>query len=135
MPGLLADVNAEGPLGALLAVCRAGGWHDLWQDIGVTVYTFADLGLDRDVPDRELWRTCQHRGIMLVTGNRHRDDPDSLQATIATETRPGSLPVLTLADPNRVMVDRAYAERAAVRMMEILTDLDQNRGTGRLWLP
>ena len=38
-------------------------------------------------------------------------------------------------EPGGIASERAHAEDAAVRLMEILIDLEANRGTGRLWLP
>jgi hypothetical protein len=45
------------------------------------------------------------------------------------------LPVLTLADQDRVLRDRSYAGVVAERLLEILFDLDNLRGSGRLYLP
>jgi hypothetical protein len=81
-----------------------------------------------------LWRFCQSQGCVLLTSNRNRRGADSLQATIEREGRPESLPVLTLADSARAMTDRIYAERAAIRLMEVFLDLDRFKGTGRLFL-
>jgi hypothetical protein len=48
---------------------------------------------------------------------------------------PTSLPVLTIGVPPRVLSSRAYAERVATRLLEVLLDVEQYRGTGRLYLP
>ncbi len=45
------------------------------------------------------------------------------------------LPVLTLADPDRIFRDRRYADAVVERLLEILFDLDNLRGSGRLYLP
>ena len=45
------------------------------------------------------------------------------------------LPVLTIADPDRVMIDRDYAEDVSARVLEYLIDLDKLRGAGRLYVP
>jgi hypothetical protein len=135
MLALLADVNAEGHLDALLAVCRSAQWIEFWQDLGMGVRRFADFGLDRRTPDAVLWHFCQQHDLLLVTANRNADDPDSLQATIAVAGSAQSLPVLTIANARRLHRDRAYCERAATRLLDILTDVGALRGTGRLWLP
>ena len=135
MPGLLADVNAEGHLNALLAVCRSQGWIDVWASLDVEVVRLQDIGLPRMVPDDVLWRTRQQKQLLLITSNRNQDGPSSLGKTIEREGTPDSLPVLTLADGERLSVDRAYCASAATRLMEILIDLDNARGSGRLWLP
>jgi hypothetical protein len=46
-----------------------------------------------------------------------------------------SLPVFTIADPDRLIRDRDYAERTAVRLLEYIDDLENMRGTGRLFVP
>lgn len=135
MLGLLADVNSEGHLAALRAVGESAAWRVVWEGLGVAVLHFEALGLRREMPDSELWHFCQTRGVLLITANRNRRAADSLEATIAAHNDVRSLPVLTLADPDRVLRDREYAELVVSRLLEVLIDLDANRGTGRLWLP
>jgi hypothetical protein len=48
---------------------------------------------------------------------------------------PDSLPVLTLADPDRIHREREYAELVVERLFEVLIDVNALRGTGRLYLP
>jgi hypothetical protein len=55
--------------------------------------------------------------------------------TIRKHGAADSLPVLTLADPDRIGRDRAYAESIVVRLFEIFMDIDELRGAGRLYLP
>jgi hypothetical protein len=135
MPELLADANAEGHLEALVAVCRSPDWIDIWSNLQIKVMRLRDLGLPPTIADDVLWRECQQRGLVLVTSNRNNKGPHSLSATIAREGNAHSLPVLTLADADRLITDRAYCRDAAVRLMEILDDLEAARGAGRLWLP
>jgi hypothetical protein len=49
--------------------------------------------------------------------------------------QPDSLPVITLANPQRIMRDRLYAEMAATRLLEQLIAIDDFRGAGRLFVP
>lgn len=135
MPGLLADVNAEGALHALLAACQSPGWFTVWQALGVRVVRLADLGLPRTTPDDILWRACQANDLILVTLNRNAKGPTSLTETIAREGTSVNLPVLTLTDGKRLIADRMYCEQAAERLMDTLINLDNARGSGRLWLP
>ena len=135
MPGLLADVNAEGHLRAILAVCRSSEWGEFWDELDVTVHSFASAGLPLSTPDDELWQWCQNRDTFLLTINRNDEGPHSLHATIVARASVRSLPVLTLANPDRVLNDARHARDVAVRLMEILDEVDRNRGTGRLWLP
>ena len=72
---------------------------------------------------------------MLVTANRNADDSDSLEAVIRRENRPDSLPIITLASPQRVLEDRVHAEIVAERLLEKLISIDDFRGTGRIYVP
>lgn len=72
---------------------------------------------------------------MLITSNRNRASADSLEATIRSRGTEDSLPVLTLADPERLRSDRQYAGRVVVSLIQTLLDLESVRGTGRLYLP
>ena len=132
---ILADVNLIGQIDRLVTAIESGEWAELWAGLGVTLLRFGDLGLSETATDRDLWRTCQARQVILITANRNYDDPDSLEAVIREENTPISLPVLTVGDGDRVLVDREYADRVAVKLLERLLDLDDLRGTGRLYLP
>src|SRR5258708_5791329 len=135
MLGLLADVHSEGHLEVLLRICRSPQWREVWVALKVRVCAFDTFGFDRRMKDSDLWEFCQRQDLLLVTNNRNQEDADSLQATIASRNSLASLPVLTLADADLILNDRSYAERAAIRLMEILLDVDAERGTGRLFLP
>ena len=71
----------------------------------------------------------------MITGNRNDDGPDSLEATIRNENQPDSLPVITIADTDRVLQDRPYAHTVAERLLEKLIAIDDFRGTGRIYFP
>ena len=87
------------------------------------------------MPDDQVWQFCQEHGYVLLTGNRNSDSPDSLEATIRAQSRADSLPVLTIADPGRVIVDRAYADQGAVQVLGFLHDIENLRGARRLFVP
>lgn len=71
----------------------------------------------------------------MITANRSADASDSLEATIRDQAHAASLPVLTISDPDRIMTDRNYAERAAAQVLDYLLDIDKLRGVGRLYVP
>jgi hypothetical protein len=135
MPALMADVNVERHVRILIAALEGPSWRDLWATLAVPIVTFAERGLARTTPDSALWAICQRDELVLLTANRNASGPDSLEATIRLANTSTSLPVITLADPERVLLDRYYAERAADRLFEILLELDDYRGTGRLYMP
>jgi hypothetical protein len=135
MRGILADINVGKQRRAILAIWASEPWRDLWNNLGLSVLSFAAVGLAYDSPDTVIWRTCQREQLVLITGNRNDDGPDSLEAVIRDESQPDSLPVITLANPNRVLQDRLYAEKVAARLLEYLMRIDELRGAGRLYVP
>ena len=82
--------------------------------------TFPTLGLPYNASDEVIWTTCQIEGLLLVSGNRNDDGPDSLEATIRNKNQPDSLPVVTISDTNRVLRDRVYAETVAEQLLDYL---------------
>ena len=135
MKGLLADVNNIKQVLILLMLLREESRSELWQHLNLTAPTFAELGLHPRSADTDVWRRCQEEQLVLITANRNDDGPDSLEATIRTHGTSQSLPVFTLADANRVLSERSYAELVADRLLEYLCDIDNLRGAGRLYLP
>src|SRR5579885_931312 len=95
---ILADANIQGHVERLIDVIESGDWAELWAEFGLRLTTFRRLGLSRDASDRDVWRLCQGRQLILLTANRNHDGPDSLEATIREDRSPASLPVFTIAD-------------------------------------
>jgi hypothetical protein len=135
MRGILADHNADGHVEVLLRTLLSDDWLAMWNELGVPVLTFAGLGLSSDVDDLTLWRTCQREQVALITNNRNADGPQSLQQVLRTETTADCLPVFTLANAERIRTDSRYAERTAVRLLEYLLDIENYRGTARIYVP
>jgi hypothetical protein len=135
MRGILADHNNAGQVARLVQCLQQEPWREIWADLNLHVPTFAALGLAAQTSDAVLWQTCQQHQLTLITNNRNGHGPDSLEATIRAHNTPASLPVFTLASPDRVLHDPAYRERVAERLLEYLIDMDKYRGTGRLYLP
>jgi hypothetical protein len=133
--GILADVNSEGHVRALLRALQEETRQEYWTFLKLTVPHFADLGLQQRDPDRLIWLKCQQEQLVLITANRNDDGPDSLEATIRTLGTADSLPVLTLADADRILHERSYAERVADKVLTYLFDIDHFRGAGRLYVP
>jgi hypothetical protein len=135
MQGILADINVEGQRDAILSIWTSAGWRDLWHGLGLVVANFPTLGLPYNASDAVIWTTCQREGLVLITGNRNKRGPDSLEAVIQRENQPDSLPVITIADTDRVLQDRLYAEKVAERLLEYLFRIDEVRGAGRVYVP
>jgi hypothetical protein len=132
---ILADVNVEGQVRVLIRILESVTWRDLWQSLNLPLWNFRTLGLTGTVSDAALWHTCQGLQIALVTANRNATGPDSLEATIRAHNKVDSLPVFTLADAQRVLHSRDYAERTAAKLLDYLLNIDQVLGTGRLYIP
>lgn len=113
MRGLLADVNVQGHLGYLKRLMEGQGLMEVLTELDISLATFPDLGLNRGLDDRSLWRYCQYHGWALFTDNRNHEDENSLSATIQDSWREGHLPVLTLANKRRFENDPTYAARVS----------------------
>jgi hypothetical protein len=135
MKGILTDINVQGQVRILMAILLGESWRDFWALVNLPLRTFRDLGLSPDASDAAVWQLCRQEQLVLITGNRNAEGPDSLEATLRARNTPDTLPVFTIADPQRVLHSREYAERVAVRWLEYLLDIDRVRGTGRLYLP
>jgi len=131
----MADHDIEGQVRALLRLLTSVAWYEVWHGLAMRVESFASLGLSENMSDAALWQFCQTQQIILITGNRNKAGTDALEAVIERNNTPTSLPVLTIGTPPRVLSSREYAERVATRLLEVLLDVEQYRGTGRLYLP
>lgn len=83
-----------------------------------------------------MWRFCQDNGYLLLTGNRTaKDGQRSLEFTVRRLVTDTSLPVITIGDLDRILVDRGYCERCAEQLAEIVMDLEERYlGVTRLYL-
>jgi hypothetical protein len=72
--------------------------------------------------------------MVLLTGNRSMKGDDSLEQTLREENTPEALPVITIAGLAR-LDERGYRERCSLRLLEIMLDIDQYRGTRRVFIP
>jgi hypothetical protein len=106
-----------------------------WRALGVaSLSTMAEAGIDPNSSDRDVWQFSQANHLLLLTGNRNMDGPDSLGQTIEDLNGPSALPVLTIGVRERVL-DAVYREDCAYRIADIVSELDRVRGTGRLFIP
>ncbi len=127
MRGLLADVNLQGHLPYLRRLLVGLDCLSILAELGLSLVTFPDVGLQPGLDDRSLWNHCQREGWVLFTDNRNNDGVDSLQATLADSWRPGPLPILTLANKDRFQRRRAYGERVASHVADLLFDIKHDR--------
>lgn len=121
----------EGQASLLFSTLKSQGWVEL---LDVHFVRFSTIGLSIASSDREVWHQAQSAGMLLLTANRSMIGPGSLEQTIREESTLVSLPVLTVGHVER-MDERIYREECADRIAEIIMDLDQYRGAGRLYIP
>ncbi len=132
---ILSDINAVGDVKRLVRLLKHGRWGDMWAELEIDLLEFADLALPDDASDSAIWDACQDKGAVLITRNRNADGPDSLEMTLRGRNAIDSMPVFTLADPDRIQRDRIYAKLVADSLIEHLFDLETYRGAGRIYLP
>ncbi|MFO0810376.1 MAG: hypothetical protein U0746_17265 [Gemmataceae bacterium] len=132
---LLVDANLDGHADLLAARLQSDLWREFRDYLNIHILHFEDVPLDRDATDEAVWRLCQERGYWLLTANRNHESADSLEAAIRREGTADSIPVLTLADPQRALQGGAYLDRVVERLLVYLLNPEQYRGTGRLYLP
>ena len=132
---ILADHNVERHVQVLVRIFSSPEWTGIWASLACQVDTFERLGIPHDTIDSELWQLCQERGIVLITGNRNADGPTSLELAIREHRTDKSLPVITISDPDRLLIDRDYAQAVTASLLQDLMDLEMLLGTGRLYVP
>lgn len=135
MPAIMADHDVEGDSDIVLRTLTSGEWRELWNELNYGVESFRSLGISDNTSDVDLWRLCQERQIILITGNRNRVGPNSLQYAIEQFNTPACLPVFTIGVPGRAIRSQDYLHRIVARLLEYLIDVESFRGTGRLYLP
>ena len=132
---LLADENIQGHINRLVNRMQGEAWLGFWMYLQMASVSFADIGLCPGDTDAVVWHRCQERRALLITGNRNDDGPDSLENTIRTCNTPQSVPVFTIADPDRTLVDRDYSDKVIWALLGRLFEIDDLLGTGRLYIP
>ena len=96
--------------------------------------TFADVDLPIDSSDRNVWQFVQEHRLILLTANRNNDDEDSLQQTLWDENQPTSLPVVTIGIIDRVE-EHSYRKQCAEKLVDIVMNIENYLGVGRIYIP
>ncbi len=136
MKGLLADINIAGQVRTLMETFYASEeWAEYWTALQIRCLFFEHVGLNPRSPDDVVWQTCQDSGLILITGNRNHDGPTSLEATIRTRLQPDSLPVITVSQAKSLGLNTAYTAQVGIKLLDYLYNIEQYRGTGRLYVP
>jgi len=136
MKGILADINIAGNVKVLVnTFFESEEWSEIWRSLGITYFAFANIGLDPRTPDDVVWQTCQDNGLILITGNRNKDGPTSLEQTLRERLTPTSLPVITISQQKSLGLNAAYTARVGIQILDILLNIEKFLGAGRLFVP
>lgn len=127
----LIDYNLTGDAVLFWGTLSAEGWLDL---LSIRFFTFQEVKLPMDSSDRVVWQFAQTNQMILVTANRNMKGDNSLEQTIREENTPTSLPILTIGNPDR-FDESNYRQKCATRLIEILFDLENYKGVGRIFIP
>lgn len=128
---ILVDHNLAGYAVLIAGVLANGGWLEL---ISIRFVTFAEVDLATNSSDRVVWQVAQDNQMILLTANRSMKGVDSLEETIRQENTLTSLPVLTIGNVAR-LAEPEYREQCSLRLFDIILNLDNFRGVGRLFIP
>jgi len=127
----LIDHNIEGQSKKLWRTIQDEGWLN-W--VKISFITFEEVQLPIESNDRIVWRFAQENKMIILTANRKMKGEDSLEETIRQESTFDSLPVITIANVDRIN-ERVYREQCAARLIEIVIDLENLIGVGRIYIP
>ncbi len=128
----LIDHNLRGHSVVLLGSLTASGWLNL---ISIQFVLFEEVGLSIDSDDRVVWQFAQSNQMVLLTANRSMKGENSLEQVMREENTPTSLPVVTIANINRLLAETNYRERCVNRLVEIVVDIEDFRGARRIFIP
>ena len=128
----LIDHNLEGHALIVLGNIANQGWLEL---LPIRFVTFKEMDLSIDSSDRTVWRVAQANQMILMTANRSMKGEDSLEQVLREENTPNSLPVITIGSLDRLLDERDYRNRCVDRLLEILLDIENYMGVGRLFIP
>ena len=121
-------------MAALRRVLESDEWSEFSNALQICFITFEVAGLPRDASDLAVWQFCQRASALLITAKR-AGGKDSLEQVIQNYGGPAHLPVITLADPQRIPRDGDYATQCSIQLVNFVDRIEELRGTGRLFLP
>lgn len=127
----LIDHNLEGQAVILYGNIANQGWLTL---LPIRFVTFEELDIPVSSDDRIVWRCAQANQMILLTANRTMKGQDSLEEVIREENTIDSFPVLTIGNLDRIE-ERDYRNRCADRIVEIVLDIKNYMGVGRIFIP
>lgn len=128
----LIDHNLKGHALIFFGAIASQGWLDI---LPLRFVTFAEINLPIDSDDRIVWQLAQEKQMILLTANRSMKGKNSLEQVMREENTPTSLPVITIANADRLLNDFEYRELCVERLIEIVLNIDGYRGSRRIFIP
>lgn len=128
----LVEHNLKGHAVLLSGTLLNSGWLD-W--VSLQFVFFEEMELSIQSSDRVVWRLAQWNQMILLTANWSMKGEDSLEQVMGEEIMLTSLPVVTVSHADRLFDDPEYRERCAIRLVEIVLDIEEYRGVSRLFIP
>jgi predicted nuclease of predicted toxin-antitoxin system len=128
----LIDHNLKGHALILFGAIDSQGWLDT---VSIQFVTFAEVNLPIDSNDRIVWQVAQENQMILLTANRSMKGKDSLEQVMREENTSTSLPVITIGNAERLLNDSEYRERCVESLIEIVLDIDDYKGSMRIFIP
>lgn len=128
----LVDHNLEGHALLLSGNIANLGWLDLLE---IRFITFEEIGLSVASDDRVVWRFAQTNNMILLTANRSMKGKNSLEKVMREENTSTSLPVVTIGNADRVLSNSNYRNLCIDQLIKIIFDIDDYRGSRRLFIP
>jgi predicted nuclease of predicted toxin-antitoxin system len=125
------DFNLDGYAVVLLGILIKRGWLDL---IDIEFVTFREVGLSKNSSDRVVWDYAQANQMMVLTANRNMKGKDSLEQVMRDSNSLDSFPIVTIGDMSRID-ETEYREQCVDRLVEIVINIDNYMGAGRLFIP
>ncbi|MDF5715322.1 MAG: ACP S-malonyltransferase [Rhizonema sp. NSF051] len=96
--------------------------------------TFNEIALPTDSNDRIVWRFAQENLMILLIANRSMKEEDSLEQILREENTSTSLPVITISNVAR-LDEPVYRHHCVNRLIEVVLDIDDYRGSRRIFIP
>ena len=127
----LVDYNLDGYAPVLLGILTKRGWLEFFS---IQFVTFREIGLPMNSSDRLVWNYAQANQMMILTANRNMKGKDSLEQVMREENRSTSFPIITIGDLAR-LDESEYRERCVDCLIEIVLELENYMGGGRLFIP
>ena len=128
----LIDHNLKGHALVLFGAIASQGWLDV---LPIQFVNFVEVDLAINSNDRVVWRLAQEKQMIVLTANRSMKGRDSLEQVMREESTSNSLPVVTIANADRLLNDVDYRGRCVESLIEITLDIDSYRGARRIFIP